>query len=197
VEFVRTTGIKAAKVYVYDGVKIDANRWGSYQMMQIRENQEYGTESNPKVWVMREFKNSKANQLGIALPKGRVRFYRADDDGQLQFTGENVIDHTPVDETLRIYTGNTFDIVGERKRINYQSDSSNHWFDETFEIKLRNHKKEAVEVRLVEHLYRWTNWEIRKESNTYLKTDAQTMEFRIPLKPDEERVVSYTVHYSW
>jgi hypothetical protein len=197
VEFVRTSGVAAAKIYVYDGVKIDRNRWGNYDMTQIRDNHEYGTESNPKVWVMREFKNSKENQLGIPLPKGRVRFYKEDEDGQLQFTGENLIDHTAADETLRIYTGSAFDLVGERKRINYKNDSSNHWFDETFEIRLRNRKKEAVEVRVVEHLYRWTNWEIREESNTYLKTDAQTLEFRIPLKPDEERVVSYTVHYSW
>jgi hypothetical protein len=54
-----------------------------------------------------------------------------------------------------------------------------------------------VEVRVVEHLYRWTNWEIREPSNTFLKTDAQTIEFRIPLKPDEEQTVTYTVHYSW
>ena len=197
VEFVRSAGVKAATIYVYDGVKIDQDRWGSTRMTQIRENQEYGTESNPKVWVMREFTNSKENQLGIPMPRGRVRFYRQDEDGQLQFTGENLIDHTATDETLRIYTGNAFDLVGERRRIDYKSDSSNRWFDETFEITLRNHKKEAVEVRVVEHLYRWTNWEIREESNTYLETDAQTMEFRVPLKTDEERVIRYTVHYSW
>lgn len=197
VEFVRAAGVKAQRLFVYDGVKIDPNRYGNYNMSQIRDNQEYGTESNPKVWVMREFPNSKANHLGIPLPRGRMRFYRQDDEGQLQFVGENVIDHTASDETLRIYTGNAFDLVGERKRLTFRSDHSNHWFDETFEIKLRNHKKEAAEVRVVEHLYRWTNWEIREPSNTYLKTDAQTIEFRIPLKADEERVVTYSVHYSW
>jgi hypothetical protein len=88
--------------------------------------------------------------------------------------------------------------VGERKRTNYKSDSDNHWVDETFEIKVRNRKQdEAVEIRVVEHLYRWTNWEIRDPSNTHLKTDAQTIEFRIPLKPGEERTITYTVHYSW
>ncbi len=197
VEFVRAGGVKAQRIFVYDGVKIDRNQYGNYNMRQIRDNQEYGTESNPKVWVMREFKNSKANHLGIPLPRGKVRFYRQDDEGQLQFVGENMIDHTASDETLRIYTGNAFDIVGERKRLNYRSDNSNHWFDESFEIKLRNHKKEPVEVRVVEHLYRWTNWEIREPSNTFLKADAQTIEFRIPLKPDEEHVVAYSVHYSW
>jgi hypothetical protein len=197
VEFVRAAGIRAQRVYVYDGVKIDPTRYRGYTMTNIRSQEDYGTESNPKVWVMREFKNSAANQLGIPLPLGTVRFYRQDDEGQLQFTGENQIDHTPKDETLRIYTGNAFDLTGERKRTAYKSDSSSRWFDETFEITLRNHKTEAVEIRVVEHLYRWTNWEIREPSNTFLKTDAQTIEFRIPLKPDEERVVSYQVHYSW
>lgn len=197
VEFVRAAGVKAQRIYVYDGVKIDQNRYGNYNMMNIRSQEEYGTESNPKVWVMREFKNSAENQLGIPLPRGTVRFYRQDDEGQLQFTGENLIDHTPKDETLRIYTGNAFDLTGERKRTTYQSDNSNKWFKENFEITLRNHKTEPVEIRVVEHLYRWTNWEIQNPSNTFLKTDAQTIEFRIPLKPDEERKVSYQVHYSW
>jgi hypothetical protein len=66
---------------------------------------------------MQEFKNSTENHLGMPLPKGRVRFYRRDDDGQLEFTGENEIDHTPKDELIRIYTGNAFDLTGERHRL--------------------------------------------------------------------------------
>jgi hypothetical protein len=197
VEFVRAAAIQSQRIYVYDGVKIDQNRYRGWNMENIRQDESYGSESNPKVWVMREFKNSEANHLGIPLPKGRVRFYRRDDDGKLQFTGENLIDHTPKDELVRLYTGNAFDLTGERRRTNLRRDSSNHWLDESFEIKVRNHKKEPVEIRIVEHLYRWTNWDIREPSNTFLKTDAQTIEFRIPLKPDEERVVTYTVHYSW
>ena len=82
----------------------------------IRNNMEYGTLSNNKVWVMREFVNSEANHLGMPLPKGRVRFYRRDTDGQLEFTGEDAIDHTPRDERIRVFTGAAFDIAGERKR---------------------------------------------------------------------------------
>ncbi|MDB6119829.1 MAG: hypothetical protein JWO08_3610 [Verrucomicrobiaceae bacterium] len=197
VEFVRASGVKAERIYVYDGVKVDVNRYGTYNMYNVRDQEEYGTESNPKVAVMREIKNSEANHLGLPLPRGKVRFYRQDDEGQAQFVGENLIDHTPKDETLRIYTGNAFDLAGERKRTNFSRDNANHWVDETFEIKLRNHKKEAVEVRVVEHLYRWNNWEIKQSSAVHLKTDAQTMEFRTPLKPDEERTITYTVHYSW
>ena len=109
---------------------------------------------------MREFKNSEANHLGLPLPQGRLRFYKQDADGQLEFTGENLIDHTPKDETLRVYTGNAFDLVGERQRTYVKADSANNWLDEGFEITLRNHKKEPVEIRVVEHLFRWTNWEI-------------------------------------
>jgi hypothetical protein len=197
VEFVRASSITSQRIYVYDGVYIDPNQYRGWNMENIRQNESYGTQSNPKVWVMREFKNSEANHIGIPLPKGRVRFYRRDDDGKLQFTGENLLDHTAKDELVRLYTGNAFDLTGERRRTNYRMDGSNHWVDESFEIKVRNHKKEAVEIRVVEHLYRWTNWDIRTPSNTFLKTDAQTMEFRIPLKPDEQHVVTYTVHYSW
>lgn len=197
VEFVRASGIKSQRVYVYDGVKID-KRYQGYDYENIRNQREYGTQSNPKVWVMREFENSKANGLGIPLPKGRVRFYRRDTNGALEFTGENLIDHTPQGERLRIYTGDAFDVVGERKRTAYKLDEQrNAWADESFEIKLRNRKQEAVEVRMVEHLYRGVNWAITAKSNTFLKTDAQTMEFRVKLAPAAEQIVTYTVHYSW
>ncbi|MGV3658936.1 MAG: DUF4139 domain-containing protein [Prosthecobacter sp.] len=197
VEFVNAQEVKSQRVYVYNGVSIDS-RYRGWNYHTIRQDQNYGTQSNPKVWVMREIKNSEENHLGMPLPKGRVRFYRRDDDGRLQFTGENMIDHTARDETLRLYTGNAFDLVGERKRTNFKADHSNNWLDESFEIKVRNRKQdEAVEIRVVEHLYRWTNWEIRESSNTHLKTDAQTIEFRIPLKAGEEKTITYTVHYSW
>ena len=158
---------------------------------------EYGAQSNPKVWVMREFSNSQKNGLGIPLPKGRMRFYRQDADGQLEFTGENVLDHTPRDEMVRVYSGNAFDLKGERRRVQFNVDSSRKWIDESFEIKIRNHKKEPAEIVVVEHLYRWVNWEITAKSDTYLKTESQTIEFRAQVEPDAEKVITYTVHYTW
>ena len=195
VEFVRSTGIHAQRLYVYDGAQVA--QYGYYNLEQIRQDQSYGTQSNPKVWVMEEFKNAEVNHLGIALPKGKLRFYRRDTDGHLEFVGENVIDHTPKDEIIRIFTGNSFDVVGERKRTNYRVDSSQHWMDESFEIRVRNHKKEAVTVRVVEHLYRWTNWKLTEQSHPSRKTDAQTVEFPVTIAPDGEQVIIYTVHYSW
>jgi hypothetical protein len=195
VEFVRTTGIQSQRLYVYDGAQTE--QYAYYSPEQVRNEPGYGTASNPKVWVMQELKNSEANHLGIALPKGRLRFYRRDSDGTLQFIGENTIDHTPKDEMIRAYTGNSFDIVGERKRTNYRVDSSGHWMDETFEIRVRNHKKESANVRVVEHLYRWTNWKLTEQSQQFKKRDAQTIEFPVTVAPNGEQVVTYTVHYSW
>jgi hypothetical protein len=164
----------------------------------VRNIQQYGAESNPHVWVMSEFANSQANHLGIPLPAGRVRFYRRDQDGQVEFTGENQIEHTPKDETVRVYTGNAFDITGERRQVSYRSQLQPGGFaDESFEIKLRNHKKEAATVRVVEHLYRWSNWVITQESAQHRQTDSKTIEYEISLRPDEEKVVTYTAHYTW
>jgi hypothetical protein len=197
VEFVRAAGVLAKRLYVYDGAWIDANRYGGWTEETIRRDKDYGTQSNPKVWVMREIENTAANGLGMALPAGRMRFYRQDDDGQLEFVGENTIGHTPEDERVRVYTGNAFDIVGERTRTDYAVDSRNQWVDETFEIEVRNHKETPVEVRVVEHLYRWSNWELRDPSHEHSKLDSRTIEFRVTVPADGAQKIGYTVHYSW
>jgi hypothetical protein len=197
VEFLRAAGIKSQRIYVYDGAKIDQAQYQGWNFDSIRQNREYGTQSNPDVWVMREFVNSEANHLGIPLPAGRLRFYRQDTDGQLEFTGENEIKHTPRDETIRAFTGSAFDLKGERRQTDYHIDFNSRWVDESFEIKLRNHKKESAVVRVVEHLYRGMGWEIVERSSTFLKTDAQTIEFQVQVPPDGEKTVTYKAHYTW
>jgi hypothetical protein len=192
VEFVHAEKMFAPTIYVYDGSS-DYRFYGG-----LNTQQGYGQSGNKKVLVQREFVNAETNQLGVALPAGKLRFYRRDDDGQLQFVGENTIDHTPRNETIRVTTGNSFDLVGERKQTNFRVDTGDKWIDESFEIKLRNRRKDTpVEIRVVEHLYRWSSWDITAKSDNFTKKDSQTIEFRIPVKPDEERVVTYSVHYSW
>jgi hypothetical protein len=191
VEFVHAEKMYAPTIYVYDGAE-------GYRFYGLNYDRGWGQSDNKKILVQREFKNAETNQLGIALPKGKLRFYRRDDDGQLQFVGENEIDHTPRNETVRVTTGNSFDLVGERKQTDFRVDTGEKWIDETFEIKLRNRKKDQpVEIRVVEHLYRWSNWNITAKSDDFVKKDSQTIEFRVPVKPDEEKTVTYTVHYSW
>jgi hypothetical protein len=199
VEFVSATGVKSERLYVYEGMLMDLHRRRGYDPNELRENESLGLESDSKVQVLYEFENSKDNGLGVPLPKGRLRFYQYndDDDGALEFVGENNINHTPENETVRVRVGNAFDITGERKRIDFKVDSSNKWADESFEITLHNRKKEAVEVRVIEHLFRWVNWKIRDNSEPFTKLDVQDIEFRVDLEAEEEKKLTYGVHYSW
>lgn len=196
VEFVRAANVPAQRIYVYDGFKLDQpySGWDTYT---IRQEASYGTVCNKKVWVMLEFQNSQKGGLGMPLPKGKVKVYRRDVDGRNEFIGEDQIDHTPKDETVRLYTGNAFDLVGERRQTSYKLDTSRKWADESFEIKVRNHKKEEVEVRVVEHMYRWLQWELLAKSMDFAKTDVRTIEFRPRVPADGEVTITYTVHYTW
>jgi hypothetical protein len=197
VEFIRAEDVTADQVYVYNGFSTP-ERMSRGRLVNLRNDPNYGTQSNSKVWIMREFLNSEENNLGMPLPAGILRFYRRGAGGKLQFVGENTIDHTPRDETVRVYTGNAFDLVGERKQTNFERDNSQEWIKESIEIKVRNRKEEeSVTIRVVEDLYRWFTWEILESSMDYQKTAAQEIEFRVPLEPGEEKTVTYTVEYSW
>ncbi|MEO8657876.1 MAG: hypothetical protein ABI693_05370 [Bryobacteraceae bacterium] len=194
VEFFRGAGIQSRRYYVYDGLRLTTN-YSGYQ--DFRNIYEIGSLSNPHVRTMREFANSKANHLGVPLPKGRVRFYRRDQDGQMEFTGENEIDHTPKDEMVRVYIGNAFDLTGEHRRTHFEYDQSRAFVDEAYEVKVRNHKNEAATVRVVEHLFRWSTWKITQESMQHRQLDSSTIEYEVTLQPNEEKIVTYTAHYSW
>lgn len=198
VEFIRASGVKVKRVYVYDGAFINRNNYRGWNREAIRQDQSFGTQSNPKVWIIQEIENTEENGLGIPLPKGKTRFYRQDDDdGQLEFTGENIIDHTPKNELLRINTGNAFDIVGERNRTDYRIDQRAHWIEEAFEITVKSRKEEPATIRVTEHLYRWNNWEILSRSDEYERVDSDTIIFNVTLPPDSEKTISYRVKYTW
>jgi hypothetical protein len=115
----------------------------------------------------------------------------------MEFTGEDAIEHTPAGERVRVFTGAAFDIVGERRRTSHRVDHARSTIEETFEITVRNRKTEGVEVRVVERLYRWNTWDIPVTSVPFTKRDSDTIEFKLRLKPGEERTVSYSVRYTW
>ena len=173
------------------------HRYQGWNPDMIRNDSGYGTQSNPKVWVMREFVNSDANHLGMPLPKGSVRFYRRDTDGQLEFTGEDTIDHTPKDEKIRVFTGAAFDLTGERKRTIFHNDMGRRIIDEAFEIKVRNHKKEPAEVRVVEHLYRGMTWDNLHQLHALHQDRLADHRVPRPAEPGEEKTVTYAAHYTW
>lgn len=181
VEFVRATGVKAERIYVYEQ--------GGFSRR--------GQGPTGKVQVFREFKNSEANKLGLALPKGKLRFYTQDGDRQLEFTGENQIDHTAKNEVIRVLTGNSFDLVGERRLVSSTENGAERVATQTIEVKVRNRKQEPAEIRVVEHATRGGNWTLTNQSQPHVKKDATTFEFRAPLQPDEEKVITYTIRYTW
>jgi len=195
VEFCRGTDVPAVRLYVYDGARTSA--YAGYDPEMMRTRQDYGTDSNTKVSTMLEFTNTKTSGLGMPLPRGTMKIYRTDSDGGRQFVGENIIDHTPSGEKVRLYLGNAFDLAGERRQTNYKVDSNRQTADEAYEIKLRNHKKEPIEIRVVEHLDRWATWKVAASSEPYEKIDSRTIEFRVKVLPEVEKVVTYQAHYTW
>jgi hypothetical protein len=195
IELIAANNVNAQKIFVYDGI---ADQWKYWSHNYgYREQGSLGQQSNPKVGVYVTFKNSEKNDLGIPLPKGKVRVYKRDDDGKEQFVGEDQIDHTPKDEQLRLYMGNAFDLVGERVQKDFKVIVSGHLYDESFEIKVRNHKKEDVTVYVYEHPWRWSEWDITKSSAEWKKVDQSTIQFPVTIPANGERVISYTVRYKW
>jgi hypothetical protein len=154
----------------------------------------YDTSNYHKVNVVLEVINSKANHMGMPLPKGRVRVYKLDDQGSQQFIGEDMIDHTPKDEKVRLYVGDAFDVVGDYKRTNYQKISPNV-VEESFEVKVRNHKETPVDVKVVDHV--WSDWTVKAKSQDFVKKDASTIEFPVTVPKDGESTITYTIRTKW
>lgn len=193
IEFVSAADVPAEKFFVYDGAQCRNNPWYCRFYGYPQTEPSYGIASNPKVMVMLEF---ETEQVEADLPRGRVRVYQEDIDGAALLIGEDSIDHTPEGESLRLYVGDAFDIVGERIQADFRRPSSKS-LEEDFEITLRNHKDEAVEVRIVEHLFRWSEWRIKSTNADYTKLDSSTIEFRVRLPANGEATLRYTVRYQW
>ena len=150
--------------------------------------------TNQKVGVYLEIKNEKKNGLGMPLPKGIVRVYKADSSGAKQFIGEDRIDHTPRDEELTIKMGEAFDVVGDRKQMSWRSlgrcSSESDW-----EVELRNHKDEAVEVEVVEPI--GGDWTIEQASHSHKKEDAKTFIFEVNVPARGKTKITYRVRIRW
>jgi hypothetical protein len=149
-----------------------------------------GQKQKQDVNVFVEFKNSQANQVGMPLPQGTVRMYKEDTDGSLQFVGEDNIQHTPKDETVRLKIGKAFDIVAERVQTDYRQVSKS-MHETEWEVTIRNHKNEAVVVGILEPLY--SDWKVLTSTHEYKKVDANTLRFDVPVGKDQEVIVRYRV----
>ena len=180
ISLLEVTDIDVEKEYVYD----DIPRWWWY-------GDDWSDTGEKKVDVMLNFNNTAGNNLGIPLPKGTVRVFTNDKEGKLQFIGEDSIDHTPKDETISLFIGQAFDIVGERTQMDFNK--SANWYVYEWAVNLRNHKDADIVVTVVERTS--GDWEITDENYGHTKVSNNEIEWQVPVKANGESTLSYTIRY--
>jgi hypothetical protein len=193
VELVRAANVNAVRSFIYDGSTVTVDNYG---LDYARLDSGFGTESTSKVAITSEFRNDATNHLGVPLPEGQVHFYRPDNQGHPQFTGDSNIGNTPPDEIVRSATGFAFDLLGDRVQTDYRINDEEQTAEESYEIKVRNHRKTAADVRIWEHPCRWRQWEITAQSQPFKKVNQQTFEFVISVPAGEEKKITYTIRYT-
>ncbi|MCE5197972.1 MAG: DUF4139 domain-containing protein [Armatimonadota bacterium] len=188
------SGAPVEKELIYDARGDWFRNWWYPGRSDYDPGNGYDTSNYHKVNVILRVKNSKENHMGMPLPKGKIRVYKLDDNGGQQFIGEDTIDHTPKDEKIKLYLGDAFDVVGDYKRTDYKKVAKNV-VEESFEVKIRNHKDVPVQVKVVDHV--WSDWSVTKSSIGYNKKDASTIEFPVNVPKDGETTVTYTIRTTW
>ncbi len=176
------------------GVPVDKFLAVEGQPYYYRNQQGIGTPIPVPVKVYYRFKNEEKGGLGMPLPAGTVRVYQADSKGGIQFVGEDHINHTPKDEMLKIYVGNAFDIVCERKLIDYKK-LANNLFEMEYQITLRNHKDVPITVEAREPI--GGDWEVVNSNLNWTKLDATTISFEIPVEKNGTASLDYRVRVKW
>jgi hypothetical protein len=177
------TGVPVRKLFVVNG-----------QQFYYRNRQAPGAPLKDDVQVFYQFRNDEAAGLGVPLPAGTVRVYQADSKGGVQFAGEDHIDHTPKDEDVTIKIGSAFDVVCERKQVDFERIADNV-YEMAFEITLRNHKPTPVTVQVNEPIA--GSWRMLSASHQWTKTDAWAAQFQVPVAQDGTSILKYRVRVSW
>ena len=187
---------ESKQINLLTGTNVPVEKYLSVEGQQYyyRNPQGIGNAIPQPVKVYYRFKNDEKSGLGMPLPAGTVRVYQADSKGGVQFAGEDSINHTPKDESLRIYVGNAFDVVCERKQTDYKKLASN-LFEMEYEITLRNHKDSAVTVEVREPV--GGDWEVVNSNYKWTKLDASTIGFQIPVDKDGTATLDYRVRVKW
>jgi hypothetical protein len=147
-----------------------------------------------KVGVFVEFDN-KGDGLGIPLPKGVIRMYKKDSQGNAQFVGEDRVDHTPKNETVRLKLGDAFDVTADRKQTAFQklagTSRYNYVFESAYEIVLKNAKSEAVTVTVREPMP--GDWAMVSESQPHTKAASGTAEWQVKVPAEGKTTLIYRV----
>ena len=155
---------------------------------------EFNGNNGGDVRVMVEFSNEEESGMGMPLPAGTVRVFKEDSEGDAQFIGEDRIDHTPKDEDVRLYIGNAFDLTGETVQMDYKDIGQGYTAAQ--KVTLKNHK-ESEDVVITVPFRMWGEWTITASNYDYVKKDAWTAEFKIPVDVDEEAVLEFSYKVVW
>jgi hypothetical protein len=152
-----------------------------------------------RVAVFVEFDN-KGRSLSLPLPKGTVRIYKRDSAGNAQFIGEDRIDHTPKNETVRLKLGDAFDVTAEKKQTDFKriaaaSRGSYGVFESAYEVKLKNAKNEAVTIKVVEPVP--GDWEVLNESHPHTKAAANWATWNVSVPAGGSTTLIYRVRTKW
>ena len=177
------TGVPVRKRYVVDGHEF-----------YYRNAHHPGAPIKDVVQVYYQFKNDEQAGLGMPMPAGTVRVYQADSKGGTQFVGEDRIDHTPKDETLKIKIGNAFDVVCERNQIDWEKIAANV-YEVEYEVTLRNHKTSPISVEVNEPI--GGTWRMLRSSYEWTKTAAWAAQFTVPVAADGTAVLKYRVRVTY
>ncbi len=151
-----------------------------------------------KISVLINFRNQGQN-LGIPLPKGVIRVYKKDLQGDSQFVGEDRIDHTPSNELIRLKLGNAFDITADKIQTDFQqiAGTARHAsiFETAYQITLKNAKKEAVTIQVQEPIP--GDWQVIAESLPHKKLSAGLLEWKVPVTANSETTLTYRVRVKY
>jgi hypothetical protein len=177
------TGVPVQKRYVVNG-----------QAFYYRNVQNPGAPLKDVVQVFYQVKNEERRGLGMPMPAGVVRVYQSDSRGGVQFVGEDRINHTPKDETLNLKIGHAFDVVAERKQVDFQKIAVNV-YDVEYEVTIRNHKTSAVTVEVNEPI--GGTWRVLSSTHDWTKTDAWAAQFHLPVASDGQTVLRYRVRVTY
>jgi len=160
-----------------------------FRKVFLYRNKDYGN----RVKVIIEIENSKEYNLGLPLPKGKVKLYKYGEENNLIFIGEDIIKHTSKGEKIRIVVGDSFDLVAKRKKVSERF--GDKWRKETYSISISNNKKEKVLIKVIEDFPYRSNWKILDASFKYKKEDANSVYFVVEIPSGEKANLSYTVKY--
>ncbi len=152
-----------------------------------------------KVGVYVRFKNDRTSNLGLPLPAGIIRVYKQDSRGMLQFVGEDRIDHTPENETIRLKLGEAFDVTATKKQTFFKKIAGfsgyNYTYESGYEIVLKNAKEQPVVVRVLEPIP--GDWAIRSESAAHQRENANLASWRLKVAAKGETTLRYRVRVSF